>query len=229
MARIDWARVAGDLERAGWSRLPRLLAPAECRSLVRAYDDEALFRSTVDMERHRFGRGQYRYFAYPLPPVVSALRRGCYARLSPLANEWSARLGRADDYPADLDGFLARCHAAGQRRPTPLLLRYGPGDYNCLHQDLYGELAFPFQVVVPLSRRGQDYEGGEVIFLEQRPRAQSQATAVTVERGEGLVFTNRHRPVRGARGFYAMQMRHGVSEVTRGGRVALGIIFHDAA
>ena len=205
-----------------------MLTTAQCRALIALYADDERFRSTVDMARHRFGRGEYRYFARPLPPLVEALRGALYARLVPLANRWRAALGRAADLPPTLAGYLARCRSAGQTRPTPLLLRYRAGDYNCLHQDLYGELAFPFQVVIPLSVAEHDYVGGELIFAEQRPRSQSRATAVTAAAGEGLAFTNRERPLAGARGWSRVQMRHGLSTVLRGERYALGIIFHDA-
>jgi hypothetical protein len=180
------------------------------------------------MARHRFGRGEYRYFADPLPPLVAALRTALYAPLQPIANRWAAALGRPADYPAALAGFRARCHAAGQLRPTPLVLRYGPGDYNCLHQDLYGAVAFPLQVVIMLSAPGRDYSGGELMLVEQRPRSQSRGTAIVAAAGEGVVFTNRDRPARGTRGVYRVQMRHGMSTLTGGERYALGIIFHDA-
>ncbi|HSQ01031.1 MAG TPA: 2OG-Fe(II) oxygenase [Candidatus Dormibacteraeota bacterium] len=229
LRRIDWARVEQELDAEGWSRLGPLLSRADCRALTRSFDGDALFRATVDMERHGFGRGVYRYFAAPLPPPVSDLRRALYARLVPTARRWAAALGeRPDAYPDTLGGYLAACHAAGQRRPTPLLLRYRSGDYNCLHQDLYGALAFPLQVVIPLSRPGADYDGGELLFLEQRPRRQSRATAVAPAAGEGVVFANRTRPCAGRRGFYRVQMRHGLSTVRGGERLALGLIFHDA-
>jgi hypothetical protein len=228
MAQLDWARVTSELDDNGWSRLGRLLTGAERRALSRLYGDAARFRSTVDMGRHRFGRGEYRYFAHPLPPLVAALRTAAYAHLAPVANRWAAALGGTAEYPPTLAAYLARCHAAGQRRPTPLLLHYRAGDYNCLHQDLYGDLAFPLQVVVPLSAPGRDYDGGELIFAEQRPRSQSRATAVVAAGGEGIAFTNCERPARGARGFFRVQMRHGLSTVTRGERFALGLIFHDA-
>jgi hypothetical protein len=225
---IDWPRVARELDEVGWSRLPGLLTHGECARLVRLYDRDAPFRSTVDMERYRFGRGQYRYFAYPLPRVVARLRSALYAGLAPIANGWMAELRSAVRYPPSLDEFLDACHAAKQTRPTALLLRYGAGDYNCLHQDLYGPLVFPLQVAVGLSRPGSDFAGGEMILHEQRPRAQSRATAVVGAQGEGIVFTNRERPQRGRRGFHRVQMRHGASTVTRGRRYVLGIIFHDA-
>jgi hypothetical protein len=180
------------------------------------------------MERYRFGRGEYRYFAYPLPAVVQQLRDQCYPRLQPLAQDWSDRLRSQRSYPATLGDFLATCRAAEQTRPTPLLLRYHAGDYNFLHQDVYGEIGFPLQMLVMLSQRGHDYDGGDIVLVEQRPRAQSRAYALQLERGEALVFTNRSRPVRGARGWYAVQMRHGVSPLLRGSRYVLGVIFHDA-
>jgi hypothetical protein len=217
------------LDTQGWARLPRLLTARDCTGLRALYRRDALFRSTVDMARHGFGRGEYRYFTSPLPPLVSELRAALYGPLAVTARDWARRLGRDPNvYPQTLDGFLARCHAAGQRRPTPLLLRYFPGDWNALHQDLYGAVAFPLQVLAVLSERGRDYEGGEVVLVEQRPRAQSRATAFDLARGEGLIFTNRERPVRGARGDYRVAMRHGVSALAAGERLTLGIIFHDA-
>ncbi len=193
------------------------------------FSKEELFRSHVDMARHGFGRGEYRYFATPLPPLVATLRTRLYGELAPTARAWAERLGRDPaTFPPTLEGFLARCADAGQRRPTPLLLRYTTGDWNALHQDLYGAVAFPLQVLVVLSERGRDYEGGEVVLVEQRPRAQSRATAFSLARGDGLIFTNRERPVRGTRGDYRVTMRHGVSALLAGERLTLGIIFHDA-
>jgi hypothetical protein len=228
LERIDWKRAADDLDEQGWSHLPGLLSASDCRALIRHYERDEAFRSTIEMERYRFGRGQYRYFAYPLPPVVDRLRDLCYARLFDVANDWMSRLGKGAVFPRSLADYLRTCHAAGQKRPTPLLLRYGPGDFNCLHQDLYGPLAFPLQIAVALGGQGSDYEGGEMIFHEQRPRAQSRATAVVPERGGGVVFANSERPVRGTRGFYRAQMRHGASTVRSGSRFVLGLIFHDA-
>jgi hypothetical protein len=228
-ARYDWAAIHRALDGDGFARLPRLLGARECAALAALYGDDARFRSTVDMARHGFGRGQYRYFAAPLPPLVARLRARLYAPLSAIARAWAARLGGDPAaYPPTLAGFLARCEAAGQRRPTPLLLRYGRGDWNALHQDTYGAIAFPLQVLVVLSRPGRDYRGGEVVLVEQRPRAQSRATALALAQGEGLIFTNRERPVRGARGDYRVAMRHGVSTLAAGERLALGLIFHDA-
>jgi hypothetical protein len=228
VAQLDWTRVTRELDAEGWSRIGRVIAASECRALARLFGDAARFRSTVDMARHRFGRGEYRYFAHPLPPLVTALRATAYAQLAPLANQWKTALGGVAEYPPSLSTYLARCHAAGQQRPTPLLLHYRAGDYNCLHQDLYGDLAFPLQVVIPLSASGRDYEGGELIFAEQRPRSQSRATAVVAGAGEAIAFANSERPVHGTRGVYRVRMRHGLSTVTRGERFALGLIFHDA-
>jgi uncharacterized protein len=228
LERIEWGRVGEELDEQGWSCLPGLLSAAECHALVRKYGDEDAFRSTIDMERYRYGRGQYRYFAYPLPPIVDQLRRLSYVRLATVANRWMERMRQQIEYPAGLNEYLRACHAAGQKRPTPLLLRYGAGDYNCLHQDLYGALAFPLQIAVALSGQGTDYAGGEMIFHEQRPRAQSRASAVVPERGGAVVFANSERPARGARGDYRVQMRHGASVVRSGSRFVLGIIFHDA-
>ncbi len=227
--RYDWARLRQSLDVVGWARLPALLTTSDCAALRALYLRAELFRSTVDMARHDFGRGEYRYFAAPLPPLIGRLRAALYEPLAVTAREWASRLRRDPAaFPRGLAGFLRRCHAAGQRRPTPLLLRYGAGDWNALHQDLYGAVAFPLQVLIVLSARDVDYEGGEVLLVEQRPRAQSRATAFSLARGEGLIFTNRERPVRGTRGDYRVAMRHGVSVLTRGERLTLGIIFHDA-
>jgi hypothetical protein len=229
LARRDWEAVRTALDGQGWARLPRVLTRAECAALRSLYRRDELFRSTIDMTRHGFGRGQYRYFAAPLPPLVAELRAALYPPLAETARAWALRLSRSPDaFPPTLVEFLARCHAAGQRRPTPLLLRYGAGDWNALHQDLYGAVAFPLQVLIVLSQVERDYAGGEVLLVEQRPRAQSRGTAFTLVAGDGLVFTNRERPVRGARGDYRVAMRHGVSTITRGERLTLGIIFHDA-
>ena len=229
IAKRDWAAVAASLDENGWARLPHLLSARECTALRNLFDRDALFRSTVDMARHNFGRGEYRYFKAPLPPLVTRVRTALYPPLAEIARAWARRLGRDPAaFPGTLAEFLARCHAAGQRRPTPLLLRYRAGDWNALHQDTYGAIAFPLQVLVVLSEHGRDYDGGEVLLVEQRPRAQSRATAFTLARGDGLVFTNRERPVKGTRGAYRVTMRHGVSTLTRGERMTLGIIFHDA-
>lgn len=227
--RRDWTTIAAELDAAGWARLPGLLTPRQCASMRSAFDRDALFRSTIDMQRHGYGSGRYRYFAYPLPPLVERLRTTLYPPLAEVARAWATRLGNDPlAFPATLAGFLGRCHEVGQTRPTPLVLRYAAGDWNALHQDRYGAVAFPLQVLIVLSERGRDYEGGEVVLVEQRPRAQSRATTITVDQGEGIVFTNRERPVRGTRGDYRVGMRHGVSVLTRGARFTLGIIFHDA-
>jgi hypothetical protein len=225
----DWAAIAADLDETGSAVSPTpWLIPEECAALRAGFDDDGRYRSTVDMRRFRFGEGVYRYFRYPLPPVVAAVREAAYPPLARLAGAWADRLGRADRPPTRLADLLARCAAAGQDRPTPLILRYGPGGYNCLHQDLYGEVAFPLQVTVALSRPGVDFAGGEQLFVEQRPRAQSRGTARTVPQGHAVVFPTRDRPVSRARGDHAVVVRHGVSTVTSGERFALGVIFHDA-
>ncbi|MCF2532015.1 2OG-Fe(II) oxygenase [Yinghuangia soli] len=224
----DWAAVGRELDAQGAALTPRLLDAEACREIAGFYDRPGLFRSTVDMARHRFGAGEYRYFSYPLPEVVAGLRAALYPRLLPIAREWAARLRRPAPWPDTLDEWLGQCHDAGQVRPTPLLLRYGPGDWNALHRDLYGDLVFPLQVVIGLDQAGTDYEGGEFMLVEQRPRAQSRGTSVTLPQGHGLVFTTRDRPVRSARGWSAAPVRHGVSTVRAGRRHALGIVFHDA-
>ena len=227
IAGLDWPRIHEALDAHGAAPTGPLLTPAECAGLAALYGEEAGFRSRVVMARHGFGRGEYKYFA-TLPPPVAALRRALYARLVPLANAWQARLGLEQRFPPDLAGFTAECHAAGQRQPTPLLLRYGPGDYNCLHQDLYGALAFPLQVAILLSEPGRDFTGGEFVLTEQRPRMQSRAEVVGLRQGEGVAFAVHHRPVQGSRGPYRVMLRHGVSRVHGGERFTLGIIFHDA-
>lgn len=225
---VDWAAAAADLDAAGCAAIGPLLAPDACDALAAGYDGGA-FRSTVVMARHGFGRGEYKYFAYPLPPAIAALRTELYARLAPVANRWHEAMGLPARFPGDHAAFLARCHAAGQTRPTPLLLRYGPGDYNCLHQDLYGEHVFPLQVAVLLSEPGRDFTGGEFVLTEQRPRMQSRAEVVPLRQGSAVAFAVHHRPVAGTRGTYRVTMRHGVSRVRTGRRHTLGIIFHDAA
>ena len=229
IAAHDWGAIETALDAQGCAMLPGLLAPGECRALAGLYDDDARFRSRVVMARHGFGKGEYRYFAYPLPPVVANLRQALYPKLAPVANRWSAAMGLDVRYPADHAAFLARCHGARQARPTPLLLRYGPGDYNCLHQDLYGAHVFPLQVVVLLSEPGRDFEGGEFVLTEQRPRMQSRAEVVALHEGDALIFAVNRRPVKGTRGVYRVTLRHGVSRVKSGRRHAMGIIFHDAA
>lgn len=227
--RQDWAAVAAELDRAGCAPVGRLLDAAQCGEVSALYDDPSRFRSTIDMERYRFGRGQYRYFAHPLPQLVDELRHALYPRLLPIAREWAERLGQDAPWPDTLDEWLDRCHRAGQSRPTPILLRYGAGDWNALHRDLYGDLVFPLQVVIGLDVPGVDFTGGEFLMLEQRPRAQSRGLARVLAQGHGLVFTTRERPVRSARGWSRAPMRHGVSEVASGRRHTLGLVFHDAA
>ena len=224
----DWRHIEDSLHVSGHAVLPQLLDRAACDALAAGYDDEGRYRSRIDMARFGFGRGEYRYFAYPLPPAVGALRRTLYERLAPIANRWHEAMRLDVRFPPDHASFIARCHEAGQRRPTPLILRYGPGDYNCLHQDLYGEHVFPIQVAVLLSEPGRDFEGGEFVLTEQRPRAQSRAMVVPLRQGDAVAFAVNHRPVNGTRGTYRVTLRHGVSEVRAGRRHTLGVIFHDA-
>lgn len=226
--RYDWQAIRTSLDAGGSALLPRLLTAGEARGLAALYPDDAQFRSTVHMARHGFGCGQYRYFRYPLPPLIAGLRGTLYPRLVPIANDWNARMDLARRYPADHAGFIAECHAAGQRRPTPLLLQYGVDDYNCLHQDLYGELAFPLQVAILLSEPGRDFTGGEFVLTEQRPRMQSRPEVVPLAQGDAVVFAVHHRPVAGSRGSYRVNLRHGVSRIRTGARHTVGIIFHDA-
>jgi uncharacterized protein len=226
---VDWTRVEGELDAVGCAVLPGLLARDECRGVAAAYPDDARFRSRVVMSRHGFGRGEYKYFAHPLPPLVRELRAALYPHLAPVANRWSEALRSEERFPPGHDEFLERCRAAGQTRPTPLLLRYGPGDYNCLHQDLYGPNVFPLQVAILLSEPEEDFTGGELVLTEQRPRMQSRVEVPPVRRGDGVAFAVNERPARGARGFYRVRMRHGVSRLRSGERFTLGIIFHDAA
>lgn len=228
LAAVDWGAVGARLSASGVADAGPVLAPAECAALAALYDEPRHFRHRVDMARHRFGEGEYRYFARPLPPLVQALREAAYPPLAVVANQWQETLGAPERFPATLDGFLARCAAAGQEKPTPLLLRYGPGGYNCLHQDLYGMVAFPIQVVCLLDRPGVDYGGGEFVVVEQRPRAQSAAEVVRGEQGSLICFTTRTRPAPGRRGHHRVNVRHGVSRVHWGRRQTLGVIFHDA-
>ena len=229
IAALDWTRIRAELEEFGCARTGPVLTPAECAGLIGTYDHDAAFRSRVVMARHGYGRGEYRYFAYPLPQLVASLRSALYPRLVPIANDWMRKLDEETVYPADLALFLERCHGAGQSRPTPLILKYGPGDYNRLHQDLYGALAFPLQAAFLLSRPGADFEGGAFVLTEHSPRQQSRAEVVPLAQGEGIIFAVNQRPVRGARGWRRVAMRHGVSRLHAGGRFTLGIIFHDAA
>jgi hypothetical protein len=229
IAVLDWHAVGSALDEQGWAVLPRLIDPGDCRAAADLWRHEGRFRSRVLMERHGFGQGEYRYFDYELPELVGGLRTGLYPPLARIANRWLAALGREDSYPTDHRDYLARCRAAGQARPTPLLLRYGPGDYNCLHQDLYGAEAFPLQAAILLSRPGEDFTGGEFLLAEQRPRRQSRATVVPLEQGDAVLFPVSERPVAGSRGYYRSRMKHGVSTIRSGERFTLGLIFHDAA
>jgi hypothetical protein len=224
----DWAAVGASLDERGYCLLGGVLDADECRRIAGLYDDESRFRSRIVMARHGFGRGEYKYFGYPLPGIVAALRESLYPRLAPIANRWNEAMRLEARFPPTHGEFLERCHAAGQTRPTPLVLRYGPGDFNALHQDLYGEHVFPLQVAFLLSEPSTDFTGGELVLTEQRPRMQSRATVVPIRRGDGVVFAVNHRPRSGARGFYRVTMRHGVSEIRSGSRFTLGIIFHDA-
>jgi len=229
LARLDWAAIGASLDDCGHARTPALLTGAECADLRALYAADARFRSRVDMARYRFGVGEYKYFADPLPAAVRELREHAYPPLAAIANRWEAALKTRARHPADLAGLAALCARRGQKKPTPLLLRYEAGGYNCLHQDVYGDVVFPIQLTVLLSEPGKDFEGGEFMLVEQRPRAQSRGSVVHLEQGEAVIFTTRHRPAPGARGFYRTNMRHGVSRVLSGDRYTLGIIFHDAA
>jgi uncharacterized protein len=228
IAQFDWEHVAQELDAVGCAVLPGLLDAASCSAIAGWYPQEPLFRSRVVMGRHGFGRGEYRYFAYPLPELVADLRTALYPRLAPIANRWNEAMGMAVQYPEVHADYLARCHAAGQERPTPLLLQYEAGDYNCLHQDLYGEHVFPLQVAILLSEPGRDFTGGEFVLTEQRPRMQSRAEVVALRQGDAVAFAVHHRPVQGTRGVYRVNLRHGVSRLRSGHRHTLGIIFHDA-
>jgi hypothetical protein len=228
VAVYEWDAVTSELDTYGCAVLPQLLSSAECRMIAALYSDERHFRSHVVMARHGFGKGEYRYFKYPLPDLIGGLRTALYPHLSEVANAWNERMGIDRRYPSDHASFLAQCHAAGQTRPTPLLLQYLPGDFNCLHQDLYGDLAFPIQVAILLSEPGKDFSGGEFVLTEQRPRMQSRAEVVPLRQGDGVAFAVHHRPMRGTKGSYRVNLRHGVSRVRSGLRHTVGIIFHDA-
>ena len=228
IAALDWDQIESDLNERGFALTGPLLHADQCESLTALYDQRGRFRSRIEMARFGYGVGEYKYFAQPLPALVAELRTALYRRLAPIANRWSKLLGDGQRFPTSAGEYLKACHAAGQSRPTPLLLRYRAGGYNCLHQDLYGELAFPLQFTCLLSQRGSDYEGGESLLVEQRPRAQSRGEALTLDRGAALIFPNRYRPVAGARGHHRVSVRHGVSTIRSGERYALGIIFHDA-
>jgi hypothetical protein len=225
---LDWQGVAADLDANGSALIEGLLSASECQMLARWYAEDARFRSRVVMASHGFGRGEYKYFAYPLPQIVATLRATIYPQLAPIANRWNEQLRTNARFPPTHGDFLARCRAAGQTRPTPLLLQYGAGDYNCLHQDLYGECVFPLQLTILLSQPGEHFTGGEFIMTEQRPRMQSRAEVVPLHRGDAVIFAVHHRPVSGTRGVYRVNLRHGVSRLRSGHRHALGVIFHDA-
>jgi hypothetical protein len=225
---IDWTQVTADLDGQGSAVLQGLLSPEECRGIAALYPDDTKFRSRVVMGRHGFGRGEYKYFSYPLPDLIAELRPALYARLCGIANRWNQTMGIDISYPPTHQAFLKRCHDAGQIRPTPLLLQYGPSDYNCLHQDLYGEHVFPLQVAILLSEPGRDFTGGEFVLTEQRPRMQSRPEVVPLRQGDAVAFAVHHRPVQGTRGFYRVNLRHGVSRIRSGHRHTIGVIFHDA-
>jgi uncharacterized protein len=225
---FDWPRIHASLHAYGWARTGEVLTHEECRALRELYTDDERFRSEVVMARHRFGLGEYKYFGSPLPELVVELRESLYAHLAEVANQWAGQLDLKTHYPASHCEFIRQCHERGQKRPTPLLLRYESGGYNCLHQDLYGEIYFPLQTVFLLDRPGRDFEGGEFVLVEQRPRAQSAAQVIAPRQGEGVIFTTRWRPVSGTRGHYRVNIKHGVSTVTRGVRHTLGIVYHDA-
>src|SRR5437870_3486076 len=230
LVQLDWKAIEASLWQRGYAKTDPLLTAEECNALIALYSKDQLFRSRIDMKRFRFGEGEYKYFTYPLPPLVQTLREKIYPRLAVIANAWAKALGQPDNiFPLSHDKLLAFCRRNGQTKPTPLLLRYGAGDYNCLHQDIYGAVAFPLQLVALLSRPGRDFEGGEFLLVQQRPRAQSVAEVVRAEQGDMVVFANRHWPAVGTRGFHRASVRHGVSRVLSGVRFALGIIFHDAA
>jgi uncharacterized protein len=228
IARLDWPQIRQAVEGDGFAVLPKTLSSEECAALARMYESRELFRSRIEMARFRFGVGEYKYFAAPLPGIVAELRVLLYPYVAPIANHWMNALGTRITYPETLHEFVDRCHRSGQTKPTPLLLRYEAGGYNCMHHDLYGELAFPLQFTFMLSQYGADYTGGEFLLLEQRPRAQSRCDAIALEQGAAILFATRYRPVKGTRGFYRVNVRHGISRVHNGRRFALGIIFHDA-
>ena len=229
MKMIDWTAIAADLDSQGWAVMPRLLTARQCDATASLYDKDEGFRSKIVMSRHGFGRGEYKYFSYPLPALVEELRTALYPELAPIANRWHEAMGMKVRFPEAHADFVKRCHKAGQTRPTPLLLQYGKDDYNCLHQDLYGEHVFPLQVAILLSEPGEDFEGGEFVLTEQRPRMQSRAAVVPLKQGDAVVFAVNSRPVQGTKGFYRVNLRHGVSKLRSGHRHTLGIIFHDAA
>jgi hypothetical protein len=228
-ANVDWQNALSSLDERGFAVICAVLTQKTCEEIAAVYGDDRQFRSRIEMERYGFGRGEYKYFNYPLPPLVQQIRSSLYPQLASLANKWLARLGsKRPPYPKKLSEFIEQCHRAGQKRPTPLMLKYGTGDFNCLHQDLYGEIVFPFQVTFFLSERGKDFAGGEFVLAEQRPRKQSRVEVLSPDQGDAIIFAVHHRPVRGTRGYYRANLRHGVSTVRSGERYTLGIIFHDA-
>lgn len=228
IATLDWASIQQTLDNQGYATIPKLLNADQCNEVMETYEDDSKFRSTIDMARYRFGLGEYKYYEAPLPNIIEQLRIGLYPELSKVANRWREQLGGDQIYPSDLSAFLDQCHAQGQLRSTPLILKYEVEGYNCLHQDLYGDVFFPFQVVFVLNEKDVNYTGGEFLLVEQRPRAQSRGHVITLEQGSGLIFPTTHRPVTGARGYYKTTLRHGVSTITSGTRYSLGIVFHDA-
>lgn len=226
---LDWKAAEESLSARGYAVTPPILTPDECASIVALYNDDSRFRSHIIMERYRFGIGDYKYFDHPLPDAVTTLRTAAYPHLAPIASTWAEALGDCSSrYPSEHAAFLKICHKAGQTKPTPLVLHYEAGGYNCLHQDLYGDVSFPLQMVFLLGQRGRDWEGGEFVLVEQQPRAQSRAEVISPDQGQAVIFTTRYRPVKGSRGYYRVNLRHGVSRVHRGSRYTLGIIFHDA-
>ncbi|MEC0245566.1 2OG-Fe(II) oxygenase [Paenibacillus chitinolyticus] len=228
IAGLDWDSIRQSLDEHGYAKLPSMLDSTQCEELIGGYGEERLYRSTINMARYRFGLGEYKYYRAPLPDVIREMREAFYPPLADIANSWLKRLNQETLYPDSLSGFLEQCRREEQTRPTPLILKYEAGGYNCLHQDVYGSVFFPFQVVFALNRKEQDYTGGEFLLVEQRPRAQSRGHVLTLERGEGLIFPTTHRPVSGSRGYYKTTLRHGVSTVTTGTRYSLGLVFHDA-
>jgi len=228
LVRLDWKAIEASLWQRGYAKTDPLLTAKECDALIALYGNDQLFRSRIDMKRFRFGEGEYKYFTYPLPPLVQTLRETIYPRLAVIANAWATALGQPDIFPSNHAELLAVCRRNGQTKPTPLLLRYSAGDYNCLHQDIYGAVAFPLQLTAFLSRPDRDFSGGEFLLVEQRPRAQSRGEVMAPQQGEIVIFATRHRPVQGSRGYYRVNMRHGVSTVRSGSRFTLGVIFHDA-
>lgn len=228
MERLDWDAHCDSLQRYGFAKLPAILLQNECGEFIKCFEDDSLFRSHIVMSRFRFGEGEYKYFKYPLPAIIQTIRQSTYPYLAVLANSWNQALGVEEQFPNQHKDFIQYCNEKGQHRPTPLLLHYEKGDYNCMHQDIYGSVAFPLQMAIFLSQKGEDYEGGQFVLTEQQPRAQSRAYVIESNRGEAVVFTTRYRPVQGKRGYYRVNMRHGVSMLTRGRRYTLGIIYHDA-